>query len=323
MMRHSARAPVCGLKDLALSARTSGSILFHMKQMLNRLVRQRAVVTWCCLATGSGVVLAQDLPDTLWLHAGEVQLAGDSMPALRWTTTAVWDSLNVSFGTAEDTPHEIVLVNQDSVDHQFVLAAPGFEPVAMPAGGAASVSLPGLPAGSYRYHLGSERGHVLGASGVMVVGFDDLPHYHWNLGDWEPARMAAVAAGGTVDPDAPYVPRQFTINDRVHPTTMGDPAGHVQIGVGESCYITIVNQGSMDHVLHFHGFHFEILQSTHHSERIGWTKDTMPFLQGEVTLVRLDAFQAGTYPVHNHNLIAVTNAGLYPGGMITHLDIAP
>jgi hypothetical protein len=49
----------------------------------------------------------------------------------------------------------------------------------------------------------------------------------------------------------------------------------------------------------------------------------MPFLMGEVAVVRLDAFQPGMYPVHNHNLIAVTNAGLYPGGMITHLNIAP
>lgn len=301
----------------------SNSIFPAMEQMLDPTAKLGALMTWLCMAILSGGVLAQGPPDTLWLHAGQVQLAGDVMPALRWTSTAAWDSLNVSFSAAVDAPHEMVLVNQDSVDHHFLLDAPGFEPVAMPAGEAAVVSLPGLPAGSYRYHLGSERGHVLGASGVMVVGFDDLPHYHWNLGDWEPARMFEVAAGGSVDPDAPYVPRQFTINDRVHPTTMGDPAGHVQIGVGESCYITIVNQGSMDHVLHFHGFHFEILQSTHHPERIGWSKDTMPFLQGEVTLVRLDAFQAGTYPVHNHNLIAVTNAGLYPGGMITHLDIAP
>ena len=284
----------------------------------------RLSVAFCLLACGQGIAAqGQALPDTLWLQAGEVHLGGDTMPALRWAVTPDWDSLNVSFSTAASQPHELVLVNGDSVDHVFMLEAPGFEPVNLPAGVASLLVVPGLEAGSYRYHLATERGHVLGAAGVLCVGYDDLPHYHWNLGDWEPDRMAAVAAGGTVDPEAPYVPRQFTVNDRVHPTTMGDPNGHVQIGVGTSCYITIVNQGSMDHVLHFHGFHFEILSSTHHPERIGWTKDTMPFLKGEVTIVRLDAFQAGTYPVHNHNLIAVTNAGLYPGGMITHLDIAP
>lgn len=277
----------------------------------------------CVVMAGNLEALGQQSPDTLWLQHGDVHLAGDTMPALRWTDSPEWDSLNVSFSVPVLEPHQMVVLNGDSVDHAFQMDAPGFDPVALPAGEATLVILPALESGSYRYHLDTERGHVLGAAGVVRVGFDDLPHYHWNLGDWEPDRMALVAAGGTVDPEAPYVPRQFTVNDRVHPNTLGDSHGHVQIGVGTSCYITIVNQGSMDHVLHFHGFHFEILASTHHPERIGWSKDTMPFLKGEVTLVRLDAFQSGTYPVHNHNLIAVTNAGLYPGGMITHLDIAP
>ena len=105
--------------------------------------------------------------------------------------------------------------------------------------------------------------------------------------------MWGVANGGAVDPEAPYVPRQFTVNDRIFPNTLNDPFGHVQIGVGTSCYITIANQGSMDHVLHFHGFHVEVLQASQHPERVGWTKDTMPFLQGEVTVVRLDAFPSG------------------------------
>lgn len=269
------------------------------------------------------VAQGQSVPDTLWLHPGVIHLGGDTMPALRCTAGPQWDSLNVSLASEVMESHELVFVNGDSVDHAFVLEAPGFEPVELLAGVATVLEIPGLEAGSYRYHLATERGHVLGAAGVLCVGYDDLPHYHWNLGDWEPDRMFAVAAGGSVDPEAPYVPRQFTVNDRLYPMTMGDPNGHVQIGVGTSCYITIVNQGSMDHVLHFHGFHFEVLESTHHPERIGWTKDTMPFLKGEVTVVRLDAFQPGSYPVHNHNLIAVTNAGLYPGGMITHLDIAP
>ncbi|MCH1576729.1 MAG: hypothetical protein L7S67_10685, partial [Flavobacteriales bacterium] len=69
--------------------------------------------------------------------------------------------------------------------------------------------------------------------------------------------------------------------------------------------------------------HVDILQSTHLPERVGWNKDTLPFPRSEVSVVRLVAFQSGAYPVHNHNLIAVTNAGLYPGGMITVLNITP
>ena len=289
--------------------------------MFNRWkVAAVALIFW---GGAAGVSQAQEVPDTLWLQLNEAILAGDTMPALRFCEQAAWDSLNYSFHVVADAPQNLVVHNGDTVDHAFTLNVEGWEPVALPAGEATELVLPALSTGSYCYGLASERGKVLGGAGLIMVGNDDLPHFFWNLGDWEPARLEAVAEGSGVDAAAPYVPRQFTVNDRTFPNTMNDPYGYVEIGVGTSCYISIANQGSMDHVLHFHGFHVEVLQASKHPERVGWTKDTMPFLQGEVTVVRLDAFQAGMYPVHNHNLIAVTNAGLYPGGMITHLDIQP
>jgi hypothetical protein len=45
--------------------------------------------------------------------------------------------------------------------------------------------------------------------------------------------------------------------------------------------------------------------------------------KGEGMTVQLVANQAGIYPVHDHNLIAVTNAGFYPGGMITQIIVDP
>ena len=266
---------------------------------------------------------SQDVPDTLWLQLDEAILSGDTMPALRFCEAAGWDSLNFSFVHSVLQSHELVVHNGDTVNHDFVLGVGDWDPVSLPAGQFTALTLPPMETGTYRYGLASERGSVLGAGGMIMVGNDDLPHFHWNLGDWEPARMQTVAEGNALDGDAPYVPRQFTVNDRTFPNTLNDPFGYVSIGVGTSCYISIANQGSMDHVLHFHGFHVEVLQASKHPERVGWIKDTMPFLKGEVTVVRLDAFQPGMYPVHNHNLIAVTNAGLYPGGMITHLDIQP
>jgi hypothetical protein len=66
-----------------------------------------------------------------------------------------------------------------------------------------------------------------------------------------------------------------------------------------------------------------MISSSHHPERVGWSKDTVPIRMGEVLTVQLVANQVGMYPVHNHNLIAVTNAGFYPGGMITQIHVAP
>jgi len=56
---------------------------------------------------------------------------------------------------------------------------------------------------------------------------------------------------------------------------------------------------------------------------VGWSKDTVPVKRGECVVVKLNPNQSGEYPVHAHNLVAVTNAGFYPGGMITFLSVAP
>lgn len=245
------------------------------------------------------------------------------MPALRWSYSAEWDTVNAHVVLPVEQDWQVVVVNMDSMPHSFATSIPGWDAVALEAGDTTEVVVPGLAQGSYRMYLDSERGQVLGGTSIIQVGFDDLPHFHWNLGDWEQDRMNMVAEGGSIEEGTPYVPRQFSINERIYPNTLTDPFGHVDIAMGDTCYISIANQGTMDHVLHFHGFHVDILQSTHLPERVGWNKDTLPFPRSEVSVVRLVAFQSGAYPVHNHNLIAVTNAGLYPGGMITVLNITP
>jgi FtsP/CotA-like multicopper oxidase with cupredoxin domain len=78
----------------------------------------------------------------------------------------------------------------------------------------------------------------------------------------------------------------------------------------------------MEHVLHFHGFHAEILHASDPT-RIGWVKDTFPLDVSSTLTLKLVVDLEGTYPVHDHNLIAVTNTGFYPGGMITHIVVSP
>ena len=55
---------------------------------------------------------------------------------------------------------------------------------------------------------------------------------------------------------------------------------------------------------------------------LDWSKDTVPIKAGETMVLELTANLAGIYPVHDHNLIAVTNAGFYPGGMLTQIHVA-
>jgi len=264
------------------------------------------------------LVMAQ--VDTLWIVPGGVSLGGDTLAALRFCSTE-------EFQPSNETIHgdwtSTVFVNLDSAAHSLMIDVEDWGPVTVLAGDTVAVAPGELGEATHRVWSASQRGKTLGLATLWRSGYDDHVHFEWNLNEWDPAATWTAASGEIVSEDDPYVPRQFTINDRNYPNTLLDSSSYVQTSVGVPVYISIVNQGRMDQVLHFHGYHVKVLQSSAHENRVGWTKDTVPVKQGECVVVELNPNQPGEYPVHAHNLVAVTNAGFYPGGMITYLNVAP
>jgi hypothetical protein len=273
------------------------------------------------LALISNCLSAQD---TLWIVRGEWTHIPDSVQAIRFNSSADWSGINATLSRASDESTSLVVVNTDSLSHTWKLHVDEEEEWAIEAFDTLTFEIPALPIGTYLFGLTDEIGHVLGASGQLQVGLGvEFPLFHWNLGDWSMQRMASANMGVPVAWEEPYVPEQFTINERTYPATVDDPEALVAMSLGDTCWISIANHGFMDHVFHFHGFHVTMVSSTHHPERVGWSKDTVPIRMGEGLVVQLVANQMGMYPVHNHNLIAVTNAGFYPGGMITQIHVMP
>tara|TARA_B110000503_G_scaffold93081_1_gene140412 strand:- start:1700 stop:2542 length:843 start_codon:yes stop_codon:yes gene_type:complete len=278
---------------------------------------------WIVIFMGVCSATAMNAQDTLWIVPGTFIQGNDTMPALRAETQASWTGFNAVIDREANTDASIVVFNADSVAHTWSTNAPDAENVTLPAGATVNVELPSLPQGSYQYFLNDEQGKILGAGGLLRIGWSTETLFYWNLREWQPSMMELSAAGEAIDWSLPYVPRHFTINERSYPSTGDDPNAYVAVNLNDTCYISISNFGHMNHVLHFHGFHVDIISATDHPERVGWNKDTVPIRKGESLTVRLVAFQAGMYPVHNHNLIAVTNAGFYPGGMITTINVMP
>ena len=278
---------------------------------------------WTCLILAM-VPFGTFAQDTLWLARGEWTHIPDSVQALRFNANDEWSGVNATLTRPVEAASSLVVVNLDSIAHTWKLEAEGELDWDLAALDTIVLEMPELPAGAYRFGLIDEIGRVMGASGQLHIGLEaDYAHFHWNLGDWSVARMVAADLGLPIAWDEPYVPEQFTINERTYPAVADDPEALVAVSLGETCLISIANHGFMDHVFHFHGFHVTMISSSHHPERVGWSKDTVPIRMGEVLTVQLVANQVGMYPVHNHNLIAVTNAGFYPGGMITQIHVAP
>ena len=261
--------------------------------------------------------------DTLWINSGEWHQSQDTMQVLRFNETAVFDTSNVALSTSVDASSFLTVINTDTEPHDFGIDGIWSFGVEILPNDTTSLEIPPLSMGTYRYFSGDQRGVYLGLSGVLKVGLIMPNQFHWNLADCMPERMDSISSGGELLDEEPYIPRYFSINSYTYPHTALDANGYVALNLGDTCTISIVNSGFMDHVLHFHGFHIEYLSTTIQTSRIGWIKDTIPLQQGEGVTLLLIANQAGIYPVHNHNLIAVTNSGFYPGGMLTLINITP
>ena len=264
--------------------------------------------------------------DSLFIMRGTWNQLPEAPEVLRLNASANWSEQNAVVEREQGIASNLVIVNADSTSHQWALLNGVGIGVTIDPGDAVSLELPALPMGTYRLGLIDGEGIGLGAQSMLQVGLqsDGAPAlFHWNLCDWETQQMASWSSGSEPDPTAAYVPNYFSINEQMYPTTLEDHNALVSVALGDTCWIAIANHGQMDHVLHFHGFHVEVLTSNLHPARIGWSKDTVPVKKGEGMTVQLVANQAGNYPVHDHNLIAVTNAGFYPGGMLTQIIVDP
>jgi len=277
--------------------------------------------------------------DTLWINPGSWVQALDTMATMRFNGSADFDSTGAVLARPDGEAWSVVVINGDSVDHVFKLSGTAGDPasswagVELSAGDTTAVLAPALDQGSYRFFLQGDRARVLGAAGLLRIGYpapdpgnpDATPDYdalfNWNLCEWSPERIVQVAGSQPQNWDAAYIPKYFTINERGFPQTVADPMGAVNLTMGQTGIISVANHGYMDQVLHFHGFHVTLLHDTATPQRAGWIKDTVPVRAGHTVTLKLLANQPGTYPVHAHNLIAVTLAGFYPGGMLTQINV--
>mgnify|MGYP000017280887 FL=1 len=164
---------------------------------------------------------------------------------------------------------------------------------------------------------------TLGGSFAVIAGVPAAQRYFWNLYEMQTALSGAVANLSQQSFPSPYRPNLFSINGYDYPLNMNDTLGIVNAHVGDSVYIAVLNSGNMVHTLHFHGYHFEILSSTKNPSQVAWKKDSAPVFPQDGMLLLLIPDKMGTYPVHDHNLTAVTTTGGYSGGMMSMLNVTP
>jgi len=257
----------------------------------------------------------------LHINRGSDDFFGDQIAWCSFNSSDVFERDNVRIEAEFGEVITITLTNNDSYAHSVAFAS--FQTVSVAPNESLEVQLTDLPIGIWCYYSDAPFGAYNGASGMIIISEPSAQaRFYWNLFDLNIELANAFSTSDATTYPLDYLPELFYINGNRYPQTLDDPMAMIMGMVGDTLSIYIVNSGFMDHVMHFHGFHVEIIHASIQSDRIGWIKDTIPVKRGEAMCLQLVANQPGMYPIHDHNLIAVTNAGFYPGGMITHINIS-
>jgi hypothetical protein len=273
---------------------------------------------WCLplLALGNQAVL------DIHINVGQVKTIDSSFLSVKsFNSTSTFNFNSQVF--SQDYSDSVVLqiYNHDSIEH-VISVEPFVQNFKINPQQMNSVLVLNMIKGDYRIRDVNETQAYLGLSGVIHVKRSSaLSHYFWNLKEFQSDYNKAIEIGQTVS-FTTYSPDYFMINGKSFPEIEKDSEAKIRGNVGDTLRLTMLNSGQSIHPIHFHGFHFKVLYSSHFQEAIDREKDTYGLWSGEIVILEIVPDKTGEYPVHSHNLVSVSANNIYPNGMFTTMVIA-
>lgn len=216
------------------------------------------------------------------------------------------------------------VVNKDTIVHNFEIIDITGTVQSIPPNDSILLGVKFNAPGVHIYHdpLDYPTQTFLGLAGMIVVKDHNYSSFYWNMKGHDSIWNCELINNNTVDWNN-YSPEYFTLNGNSNPDINADTDARVTGNVGDTLIINIANTGQGIHSMHFHGYHGTILYSSQNQSHVGRIKDTFPIYSMETLIIQIVPDKEGVYPVHDHNLVAVTGNNIYPNGMFTTILINP
>jgi len=188
--------------------------------------------------------------------------------------------------------------------------------------------------GSYLYHdatpvhvqMGLYGALTIKPNGILNRAYPGAPPYNkeytFVLSDMDSNAHDSFFKGSSSVNWTKYHPNYFFINSKVWPDTAMDSTDSLNAKVGQTVLVHLINAGSEIHMMHTHGHHFAVIGANGQKIATSYEKDTLMLAPGETADISLLLNKPGRYMFHDHIEANTTNNGVYPGGMMTMINIS-
>lgn len=269
--------------------------------------------------------LASQINQKIYLNRGVFTTVNStSFSAFGFNSTTIFSNTPALISVTTIDTLQLKIINNDSIQHGFdIKNYNGVNSIILP-GDSVIISFHANQRGTFIYFdpTNTLNFTFTGASGMIAVKDINDQSFYWTIKDFQSEFNDSIALGLSVNWQN-YYPDYFTINGNSNPDINSDNLARVTGNVNDTIYIHVANTGKAKHALHFHGYHLEIIYSSYSTNDVNRHKDTFPFYTMESMTLMLVPDKPGEYPVHDHNLVAVTGGNIYPNGMFTSLLINP
>ncbi|TAH26155.1 MAG: hypothetical protein EAZ07_05560 [Cytophagales bacterium] len=218
----------------------------------------------------------------------------------------------------------ITLKNNDNISHRFSIQNTEVSNIEINSQSTIIIRTKLKEWGCYIYYdpLDMPKNSYLGLGGILAVAQNNkaIKPYFWNIKTHSINFNRELALNNSVD-WLTFYPDYYTLNALSYPSSILDETSSITAKFNDTIHIYMANTGIAEHVIHFHGYHCKVLQTNKNKKQIGYSKDSFPLEPMQGTVLELVLYNKGKYPVHDHNLLAMTGNKIHPYGMLVLIDV--
>ena len=220
---------------------------------------------------------------------------------------------------------DLWVINLDTISHTLTFGESGSQMSLLPKG-ADHVSLNSSQEMAMLISPALKNGELVSVGGALGISAAVFFSHHLDAKSWQlrefSTAFSKVLATGQLPDFSEYFPDYYCINGKSFPEVKADSTILLNGRVGDTMWVWVWNAGIGAHSIHFHGFH-QWAAAYSIAGLKNSVKDSWPIWRNGWMLLYIVPDKPGLYPVHDHNLVAISGGGLYPNGMMMLMNIAP